>query len=177
MKDLHKTIKRIEEKFKKISLDKDSLWGFQIRPNTKFKKGLDATQINELETQFGFEFPMEYKLMLTTINGLDKKQISINPENSKEIEFRDNFYQYPRDFNTCQLIINEIEKYIKYVQNALLIENFDINEIEGYIPIYAHRAIVVFKNKSICPVVSIYGDDVIIYGKNLVEYLENEFLN
>ena len=62
-------------------LNKDSLWGFQIRPNTKFKKGLNTTQINELETQFGFEFPIEYKLMLTLINGLDKKQISINPEN------------------------------------------------------------------------------------------------
>jgi hypothetical protein len=177
MKDLHKTINKIEKKFQNISLNKDSLWGFQIRPNTKFKKGLDATQINELETQFGFEFPNKYKLMLAIINGLDKKQISINPENLSDIEFDDRFYQYPRDFNKCQLIINEIEKYIKHVQNALLIESFDINEIEGFIPIYAHRAIVVFKNKNICPVISIYGDDVIIYGKNLTEYLENEFLN
>ena len=77
MKEIHKTIKRIEKKFQKISLNKDSLWGFQIRPNTKFKKGLDATQINELETQFGFEFPIEYKLMLAIINGLDKKKLQL----------------------------------------------------------------------------------------------------
>jgi hypothetical protein len=41
---------------------------------------------------------------------------------------------------------------------------------------HSHRALVVFKDKYLSPVISVCGADIIVFGNNLNEYLKNELL-
>ncbi|REH01686.1 SMI1/KNR4 family protein [Flavobacterium aquicola] len=173
------TIKEIKYKAEKI-FEKNKLqndvYGFQIQPNTKFLKGISRKEIDKLETIFGFDFPWEYREMLLNIGGLDTQEISIDPDGEVEVEFHNFFYQYPRDIEKVQHLFEDINANMMFVEEALTEAGFDVSKVVGYIPIYYHRILVVFKNKYLSPVISAWGADIIIYGNNLEEYLKNEFL-
>lgn len=167
---------KAEKKIKKIQLRHD-VWGFQIQPNTKFLKGISRKEIDQLQVLFGFDFPWEYREMLLTFSTLDTAQISIDPDN-KEIEYSQEnfFYQYPDDYEKSKWIINEIDKN-KFVAESVLSEaGFNISKIVGYIPMHHHRVLVVFEDKYLSPVISVWGSDIIMFGNNLREYLKNELL-
>lgn len=153
-------------------------WGYQIQPGSKWNSGLDISQIEKLEKVFGFIFPDEFKKMLSVINGFDRDEISIDPDNIEEDEFDRCCYKYPEDFLKVQWLIEEIKENIGYVNEALKHEGFDPSCIIGFVPLYSHRALVVFNDKSLTPVISIHqGTDVIVYGKSLIDYwlLELDF--
>lgn len=174
------TIKEIiykaEKKFKKIQL-RDDVWGFQIQPNTKFIKGISRKEIDQLQLLFGFDFPWEYREMLLTFSTLDTAEISIDPDNN-EIEYsQDNFfYQYPDDYEKSRWIINEIDENKFEAESVLSEAGFNISKIVGYIPMHHHRVLVVFEDKYLSPVISVWGSDIIMFGNNLREYLKNELL-
>ncbi len=173
------TIKEIKNKaeknFKRIKL-RDDIYGFQIQPNTKFLKGISRKEIDQLQLLFGFDFPWEYREMLLNIGGLDTLEISIDPDGEDEIKFNDSFYQYPRDIEKSNWLVKEIKEFKIYAEEALREAGFDVSKIVGYVPIYSHRALVVFADKNLSPVISVWGSDIIVYGDNLKEYLKNEFL-
>ena len=173
------TIKEIkykaEKQFKKIKL-RDDVWGFQIQPNTKFLKGISRKEIDQLELLFGFDFPWEYREMLLVISGLDTEEISIDPDLEDEIKFNNLFYQYPRDIEKSKWLVQDINKFKNDAEAMLTETGFDVSKIVGYIPIYSHRALVVFEDKYLSPVISAWGSDIILYGSNLKEYLKNEFI-
>lgn len=157
------------------TLEIEECWGYQIQPGTKWNKGLTEKEIKELESLFGFELPVDYKDMLLTMNGLDKDQISIDPDGKEEDEFDRRLYKYPEDFNKPQWLISQFTEFEKYIHDALSDKGFDVTDIVGYVPMYGHRALVVFNDKMLSPVVSIHGDDVIVYGKDIMDYWEREF--
>ncbi len=64
---------------------------------------------------------------------------------------------------------------MKYVKIALKELELAEKEIKGFIPLYSHRALVVFEDLELTPVISAVGNDVIIYGRVLVEYWKREF--
>src|SRR5689334_13612421 len=105
------TIKEIkykaEKNFKTIKI-KDDAYGFQIQRNTKFIKGISRKKIDELQILFGFDFPWDYREMLLTIGGLDIEEISIDPDGEDEVAFHDFFYQYPRDIEKVQYLLEDI---------------------------------------------------------------------
>lgn len=173
------TIKEIiykaEKKFKRIEL-RDNVWGFQIQPNTKFLKGISRKEIDELQVLFGFDFPWEYREMLLIISGLDTEEISLNPDQKDEIKFKNLFYQYPRDIKESKWLVQDINGFKNDTEAALTEAGFDVSQIVGYIPIYSHRALVIFSDKYLSPVISVWGSDIIVYGNNLKEYLKNEFV-
>lgn len=166
---------KIEKKFKRLKLC-NSRYGFQIQRNTKFIKGISRKEIEKLEQIFGFDFPWDYREMLLIIGGFDTPKISINPDEGEEIKFDDFFYQYPRDIDKSEWLLEDITKFKTYVEDTLIEAGFDVSKIVGYVPIYHHRALVVFENKYLSPVISVWGADIIIYANNLKEYLKNEFL-
>lgn len=174
------TIKEIkykaEKKFKKIKL-RDDCYGFQIQSNTKFIKGISRKEIDQLQVLFGFDFPWDYREMLLNIGGLDTPEISIDPDGEEEIRFDDFFYQYPRDIEKSKWLIEDINTFKFYAEEVLIEAGFDVSKIVGYIPIYNHRALVVFENKYLSPIISVMGGDIIVYGNNLKEYLRYKFLN
>lgn len=166
---------KAEKNFKTIKI-RDDVYGFQIQPNTKFLKGISRKQIDELQILFGFDFPWDYREMLLNIGGLDTDEISIDPDGEDEVAFHNFFYQYPRDIEKVQHLLGDINTNIMFAEEALTEAGFDVSNILGYIPIYYCRVLVVFKNKYLSPVISVYGSDIIAYSNDLKEYLKNEFL-
>lgn len=168
---------KIEKDFKKVKLREDT-YGFQILPNITFLKGISRKEIDQLQILFGFDFPWEYKEMLLIFSNIDTHLISLNPEDKTDIEYgRENFfYQYPEDYEKSKWIINEINENKTEAQSALIEAGFDVSKIVGYIPMHHHRVLVVFEDKYLSPVISVWGADIIMFGNNLQEYLKNELL-
>ncbi len=161
-----------EEKFKTEILQK--CWGFQIQKDTKWNDGLTISEIEELENYFGIKFPNDYVEMLKAFNGFRTLQISIDPDGKNPDKFDRRCYQYPIDLEKTKYLIDEVNENIKYAIEALNESGFDSIEIEGFVPLYGHRALVVLKDKTKSPVLSIWGNDIIVYGKSLIEYWSNE---
>ena len=175
------TIKEIqykaEKQFKRIEIRED-VYGFQILPDAKFIKGISRKEIDQLQLLFGFDFPWEYREMLLIFSNIETNLISINPEDKSDIEYaRENFfYEYPRDIEKSRWLINEINENKFEVELILTESGFDVSKIVGYIPMYNHRALVVFEDKYLSPVISVMQSDIIMFGNNLREYLKNELL-
>ena len=162
-----------ENKFKDLEIRR--CWGFQIQPGTTWNPGLREPEIEALEKMFEFEFPIDYRDMLFTMNGLDRDEIGIDPEGKEADEFGRRMYKYPEDFKSTFALRQEIKEHMKYVNKALQASGFDISKVVGFVPLYGHRVLTVFTDKSLSPVISIHqGDDVIVYGNSLMDYWEQE---
>ncbi|MGB1248433.1 MAG: SMI1/KNR4 family protein [Chitinophagales bacterium] len=161
-----------EEKFKTEIIQE--CWGFQIQKDTKWNNGLNIDEIEEFENCFGVKFPYDYVEMLKAFNGFETLQISIDPDRKNPNEINRECYKYPIDLEKTKWLITEVEENIEYIKKCLNDSGFDSSEIEGFVPLYAHRVLVILKDKTKSPVLSIWGSDIIIYGKSLIEYWCNE---
>ena len=171
-----KILKIMSEKaFRKAVVNYENCWGFQEQKNTKWNEGLNITEIKELEEYFGFNLPNDYIDMLKILNGFDTHHISISPNGVEENEFERRCYKYPEDLKNTKWLIKDANNYIENAKKALDTNGFSNYEIEGFIPLYQHRALVVLKDKAKSPVLSIWGSDIIVYGNTLFEYWCNEF--
>ncbi|CAI2769091.1 hypothetical protein [Flavobacterium collinsii] len=169
---------KIEKRLQKIQLYND-IYGFQIQPDSKLVNGISRKEIDQLQILFGFDFPLEYREMLLLFSNLDRPTISINPEDESDIEYSEDnfFYQYPEDYEKSRWIIEELNDNKIEAETVLTEAGFDVSKIVGYIPMYYHRVLVVFEDKYLSPVISVWGADIIMFGNNLKEYLRYEFLN
>ena len=163
----------MEKKFQRVKLE--PCWGFQIQQNTKWYPGLSSSQITDLELFLGLKFPNDYIEMLKAFNGFDTLQISIDPDGKEENEFERMCYKYPDDIEKTRWLVEEVNQNIKYANKVLESEGFDPTEVEGFVPLHGHRALVVLKNKEYSPVLSIWGNDIILYGASLIKYWCHEF--
>ncbi len=172
-----KTLKtKIEKRFSKQKLW-DNCYGFQVQPGTCWKDGLSEKEIKAIEDLFGFRLPLAYKEMLGIMPGFDREMISIDPEGRRSPEFSRGPYEYPEDYEKTTWLREEIQEYRSYTDEVLLAEGFDPGQVTGFVPLYAHRALVAFKDTSLSPVISVHqGTDVVMYGRSLPEYWKNEFL-
>ena len=150
----------------------DGVSGYQIQPGTKWNIGLSNIEIKELEEKFGFQFPIDYKAMLTVINGFDRPCVEVYED---EEYFEKTCYSYPEDFESLAEVFKDLKQYRQRVELALDNAGFNIDDIVGFVPLYSHRVLVVFHDKSLTPIVSILGDDVIVYDKSLLKYWQKEF--
>jgi len=173
--DWKKFKQRSEKKFRNIPLY-SNCYGFQIQPGTKWNPGLNQSEIESLEVLFGFNFPVDYKSMLSSMNGFDRDGISIDPDGEMEDQFERIIYTYPQDYERTKWLIEEIVEFINYTKEPLSKAGFDTNHIVGFVPLYRHRSLVVFQDTSLSPVISVHqGTDVIVYGNSLLDYWEKEF--
>lgn len=166
---------KTEEIFKHRSVDKNCS-GFQIQKNTCWNEGIGLEEVHAIEALFGSQFPNDYVKMLQVMNGHNIPQISIDWDGVTPDEFERRCYKYPDDFEKTKWLISDVTQYIQCANEVLSHAGFDPKQIEGFVPLYGHRALVVFKNKSLSPVLSIWGDDIILYGETLQKYWYNEFL-
>ncbi len=150
--------------------------GYQIQQTTKWNKELTSQNVASLENALGFKLPSDYKAMLQVINGFDRDCIDVHGNDGRPYSYAKPFYQYPDDLDKSEWLIKEILAFRNEVNHALNDDAFDSSAVIGFVPIYAHRALVVFRDQSLSPVISIVGGDVIIHGFSLMSYLQNEFL-
>lgn len=173
--DWKKLKKRSEKKFRKIPLY-SNCYGLQIQPGTKWNPGLTKSEIESLEALFGFEFPDDYKSMLTVMNGFDRDEISIDPDEELEDEFGRMLYKFPEDYERTKWMVEELFEFINHTKEPLKKAGFETEHIIGFIPLYGNRYLAVFKDKSLNPVISAHqGNDVILFANSLLEYWEKEF--
>jgi hypothetical protein len=158
-----------EREFKFIELA-GNIYGPQIQPGTKWNSGLRDNEIVYLEVKFGFEFPETYRNFLATMNGFDTEQICIDPEGEEPESYMQRCYEYPKDHGSQASLLNDLKGYQKVALGALEDRKYDTSEIEGFVPLFGHLALAVFNDKCLSPVVSVWGDDIVVLGMSLLEY-------
>lgn len=109
--------------------------GFQIQAETQWCKGLETNEIVELESQFGFNFPNDYKTMLSVINGFDCDNIDIYEEQAL---FRKTCYTYPEDLALVSDFLNELWLEKDAISSLLSKHGYNGETICGFVPLYAH---------------------------------------
>jgi len=172
MVDWNQFKKITETLWENYEFDQEDVCGLQT--GTKWNRGLSVEEIKDLEMLFGMTFPFEYKKMLMIINGFNTGNIDLYDGEGPCAKC----YKYPDDWEIVQEFIAELYdnlKYVKITLKELGEKEWAEKEIKGFVPLYGHRALVVFENLELTPVVSAMGNDVIVYGHSLLEYWKNEF--
>ncbi|MCR5793041.1 MAG: SMI1/KNR4 family protein [Lachnospiraceae bacterium] len=151
---------------------------FFITSSVKCQKGLSDTEIKNIEDLYQIRFPAEYKTMLKQVLPVGKgfynwrdlsedniryiKEMISQPfkdiyDNASELDWNDNWGEEPQNKELKESIVRE-----------------KLKEAPKLIPLYIHRYMPMMEGKGI-PVISVSGTDIIYYGKNLNNYLRNEF--
>ena len=133
-------------------------WGHQVQQNSKWKKGLSESELDEFQLSMGFEFPEALKNYFRTMNGLDQPGININNW-EEEADYGVLFYSYPDD-------IDAIKDRIEWVleKNEVTLENIKTKQIPSIFPYYGHRFLIMDNQKT---VLSMWGADIIYWAENL----------
>lgn len=164
------TLKFDSEKFwADTSLNKN-IYGFQIQQDSKWRQGLDNTDIQEFENYLGFSFPTPLRNFYTAMNGLTKQGINIYGSDGTPFSFRPVFYSYPDDIQLIQEQIDWIYETMSVKKKIL--KDLGVSRI---FPVYGHRFMLVDIPGN--PILSMYGDDIIYYAENLSKLLANEILS
>lgn len=157
-------LKNTSEKYWDNIKIKKGICGFQTQKQTKWLKGLNRKEIKAYETELGFCFPDIYKFYLRNMNGTDKPAINVYAGCEPAV-FAANYYSFLRDLEI-------VKDNIKWIY-----EEFSVNEervrqerIPHIIPIVGHRFLVA-DNCIENPVLSMYGQDSILYAPNLESFL------
>ncbi len=150
-------------------------WGYQIQPGTKWNSGLSSSEIKLFENRLGFSLPEKYVAQLQELNGFNKDCVDVHAFEGEPYNYSRRCYKYPDDLDDLSWLVEEIKEYESYVHQALTEKGFPCENIIGYVPLYGHRALVVYNNDKLTPVISIVGNDVMVYGTSLGKYWKTEF--
>ncbi len=146
----------------------DNIYGFQIQAGTKWNPGLSTDQIAQYEADMGFAFPPIFKQYLNVMNGTNKETINIYARCGEPFRYAPGFYAYPKDLTT-------IKEKIQWIYDDCQVTppRVEAEAIPHIIPITGHRFLVVDRCPS-NPVLSMYGNDIILYSQNLMNFLVDE---
>ena len=136
----------------------------------KFKNGLTETEINVIEKIYDFIFPESLR-----------KIYSVAIPFSEDI---DNAAGFPNWTDFSEVNIAKIKERIHAPLQRLYLDKSLCDMMTKtaakaplLIPLYSHRYMPTIDGMNAPPVISAVGRDIIYYGDNLYEYLQNEFLN
>ncbi len=177
-------IKATEENknfFLQLKLKSEKLWsskvinpkiyGFQIQKRTRWRPGIKLEEIKLYESEIGFEFPQIYKDFLMTMNGTDTPTVNVYGESGTPYVYGPGYYSYPQDLELVKDRIEWICESFKIKK-----EEMDGVQIPFILPIVSHRFLII-PNKIKFPVLSMHGNDVIIYSSSLKEFLIDDIFN
>jgi hypothetical protein len=156
-----------EKLWENIELDK-TIYGFQLIQGTKWLPGLDDSQIANYEKDIGCAFPEIFKRFLNCMNGTDRQTINIYGESGEPYCYGVGYYSYPRDIEVVKDKIAEILK-----EYQITSEDVEKQKIPHILPIVSNRFLVA-DYSDLNPVLSIYGNDTIIYSSSLHNFLVDD---
>lgn len=158
------------------------IWGRVVQEGTSWNPGLAEEEIDAFEASLGFALPVPYRELLASYNGSDRTEILYGKADSDQrqapvrIGEGLGFYTYPRDWPAVQELLAMLAGRRQAVDEAISQLGLDPRDITGFVPLYARRVLVAFKDTSLCPVVACRGDGrVFVYGKTLRHYMMREF--
>lgn len=164
------TVKAESDKFWADTSPSKVVYGFQIQQDTKWRQGLNDTEILEFEKYLGFPLPTTLRNFYKTMNGVSKQGINLYGNDGTPPEFRSVFYSYPDD----KYLIKELIDWI-YEATAVKKEDLESLGVSKIFPVYGHRFMLIdIPGNSI---LSMYGDDIIYYAENLSKLLANEIFS
>jgi hypothetical protein len=143
-----------------------------------FSSGLSDIELKQIENKYRFSFPPDLKEFLTTCLPTSNGFLNWREAAEKEIIER---FQWPYD-GLCFDIKNNNYWLETWGERPLSEEDCYkiarkfVEPAPILIPIFGHRYIPDRPCERDNPVISVYQTDIIYYGCNLFDYLENEFL-
>ena len=149
--------------------------GFQFQAATRWNAGLAPDEIDAYEHALGVRFPAAFRCMLGVMNGTDLPTINVYGFNGEPARERPGVYAYPRDLALVRSMIADMEPGRAEIAKALMEQGFYLDQSARLVPVYAHRFLLCGADAWDGPVLSISGTDAIVYGRNLIEYLQTEF--
>ncbi|MCO5238380.1 MAG: SMI1/KNR4 family protein [Chitinophagaceae bacterium] len=164
------TVKKESEIFWADTSPNKGIYGFQIQQDSKWRQGLNDTELQEFENSIGFSFPTPLRNFYKTMNGLTKQGINLYGNNGTQPAFRSVFYSYPDDLKL-------IQEQIEWIYEATSVKKEDLESlnVSRIFPVYGHRFMLVDIPGN--PILSMYGDDIIFYAENLSKLLANEIFS
>lgn len=144
------------------------------------EKGLDDNELKKIEYIYGIKFPKEYSSFLKTVLPISRGFYNWRNFDTSNINFIKGVMNKP-----FEGIINNLDEMDwcdtwgdkpSCRQEYYSVIKKKLSKAPGLIPIFAHRYMPIY-DAAFAPVLSIYDLDIIYYGSNLEEYLENEFIN
>ena len=146
----------------------------------EFLPGLKIEQIALIEHTFGVNFPAELRLFYETALPVSKKfydWTDLSEENQNKIRKQLSFpvrsvskalnidLPWPASWGEKPEDEDDVEEKAAKI----------LSEATALIPLYGHRYLACVEGEA-CPVLSIYGGDIIYYGNSLSNWLQVEFL-
>lgn len=149
-----------------------------------FDIGLSSHEIKEIESTFGFRFPKEIASFLSCAYPIGDRFFNYRDTSQRNVDkfcdFRKNIedsFVFDIEYNTDSLqamlkdFLGEFTSVCKFKEAVMQ----SLENSPKLIPFYAHRCF--FDGMDDMPVVSFWqAVDTIIYGYDLENYLESEFL-
>ncbi len=156
-----------ERAWQVVPLD-GKIYGFQVVAGTRWNPGLSDAQITQYEADIGFAFPDILKQYLKVMNGTDKERINIYAYTGEPFRYAPGFYAWPKDL----VAVKDKIRWI-YDECNITPEQIEKDAIPHIMPIYGHRCLVIDRCPT-NPVLSMYGNDIIPYSHNLMNFLVDE---
>ncbi|HME52932.1 MAG TPA: SMI1/KNR4 family protein [Candidatus Lokiarchaeia archaeon] len=164
-------LKRESEALWKDKVLDGAIYGFQVQPSTMWNEGLTDAEIASYEHDMGFTFPRIYKYFLKVMNGTNLDAINIYGRSGEPAQHAAGYYAYPRDIDNVQEMIAWI-----YESCNVTPEDIEARHIPHIMPLVSHRFLVIDRCAS-NPVLSMHGDDIIVYASTLMAFLVNDIFN
>ena len=142
-----------------------------------FDKGLSDLEIINIQKKNGFTFPPDLKLMLQTEMPISDpfvnwRSISEN-DLAKKLSWPYEGMCFDIEHNNFWM--DEFGHKPDNLDEAFVIVKNYLESVPKLIPVYAHRYLPDFPNEDGNPILSVYQTDIIHYGRNLLDYFQNEF--
>ena len=142
-----------------------------------FEPGLSIKEIHQIEDRFQLLFPLDYRdfimYALPVSEGFVSWRSADESEILKMLSWPSEGICFDIEFN--RFWIEEWGPRPEQLKDAISIARKFIDKAPLLIPILAHRYIPAEPNESGNPVFSVYQTDIIYFGRDFNEYLENEF--
>lgn len=171
--------------------------GSSWRSGTKWRRGLEAHEIDALERRWNIRFSQDYRRFLSVLNTPDRGMYSVRwrnepPEGIYEIEDQPSFFDWQRDESALTSALEWPLKGLLFdVENASLWPDSwgkrpQVSEVQEtvsrlvaaapkLVPLYGHRYLLGDTASASNPVLSVWQSDIIVYGASLRNYLLLEF--
>jgi len=144
----------------------------------EFEAGLSDQEVDRTEGTFGFRFPPDLRALLQT--ALPRGPAFPNWRSGDETQLRE-WLDQPRegilfDIEHNNFWLPEWGARPERLADALEAAGNLVRCAPKLIPIYSHRMIPDEPHLPGNPVFSVHQTDIIVYGRDLYQYLHNEFL-
>ncbi len=138
--------------------------------------GLSDKEMADIEREYKFTFPEDYRALLMEGLPISNGFINWREASLEDIQRK---LQWPYegicfDVEFNNFWFDEWGEKPESLNDAFAVVAKAVHEAPTLIPIYGHRYIPGYPLETGNPIFSVYQTDIIYYGRDLFEYLENE---